>query len=65
MTEFTLQLSDEQAERLQRLAAETGQSPEQLLHESVGQWLDDEATAFLAAANHVLQKNAELYRRLA
>lgn len=64
MTELTIQLEPQEAERLKELARQCGKSPEELVEENLRQWLADEHTAFLAAANLVLHKNAELYRRL-
>jgi predicted DNA-binding protein len=60
-----IQLDPKDAERLQTLANQCGKSPEELVRENLRQWLADEETSFLAAANLVLSKNAELYRRLA
>ena len=65
MTEFTLNLPDEKASLLLRLAQECGRSPEELLQESIEKWLDADDSDFLAAAAHVLKKNTELYQRLA
>jgi hypothetical protein len=61
MTELTIQLEPQDAERLKELA---GKSPDELFEQNLRQWLSNEHTAFLAAANLVLHKNAELYRRV-
>lgn len=65
MVEFTLKLPDESAEQLRQLSQQSGQTPEELLCESIQKWLGAQSTEFIAAANDVLEKNAELYRRLA
>jgi len=65
MTTLTLTLPDEQARRLQQLAAAAGVTPDQLLRERLSEWLKEEDDGFLRAARDVLDKNAELYRRLA
>jgi antitoxin FitA len=50
---------------LAELAAKVGRSPEELLREQIVRWLQRPDDGFAAAATYVLQKNAELYRRLA
>lgn len=65
MTQFSIELTDDQARRLSELADEAGKTPEDLLAVSVREWLDKGSSDFAQAATYVLQKNAELYRRLA
>jgi predicted transcriptional regulator len=65
MTMFTIPLSDGHAARLQRRAEEAGVPPEEFLRRCVEHLLDRPDAEFRDAAGHVLQKNAELYRRLA
>lgn len=65
MTPFTIALSEERALRLQELAREAGVAPEELLRASVDEWLSKPREDFARAASYVLQKNRELYRRLA
>lgn len=65
MTSLTVRLSDSQAERLAQEARRLGVSPEDLLRAAVVDLLETRDEAFLAAAKHVLEKNTELYRRLA
>lgn len=65
MTTFSIQLSDDQAERLRDLATEAGITPEELLGAGVREWLIQSRKDFAEAAAYVLRKNAELYRRLA
>lgn len=66
-TEITFQLavSPESARRLEELAGEAGVPPEELLRSSVEEWLSRPRSGFEEAASYVLQKNRELYRRLA
>jgi predicted transcriptional regulator len=65
MTSLTVRLSDSQAEQLAREAQRLGVSAEDLLRAAVIDLLETRDEAFLAAARHVLEKNTELYRRLA
>jgi predicted transcriptional regulator len=65
MTSLTVRLSDSQAEQLAREAQRLGVSAEELLRAAVIDLLETRDEAFLAAARHVLEKNTELYRRLA
>lgn len=65
---ITIEISDEQAERLQREAARRAISVEALVQAGVVALLEAEPSASVAfedALEHVLRKNAELYRRLA
>ncbi|MFQ5734033.1 MAG: hypothetical protein ACE5KM_19005 [Planctomycetaceae bacterium] len=54
MTGFTLQLTDERAVQLRRLAVKTGYTPDDIPRESVRQPPDSESAKFLAAANRVV-----------
>jgi predicted transcriptional regulator len=65
MTSITIPLSDERAARLRVWAEEAGLPPEEFLRRRVEQLLDRPDQQFQKAADHLLQKNAELYRRLA
>jgi len=65
MTELTIQLSEQRFAKLQALAKETGASPEELIHQCVDEWLDGPSEDFTRAARFVLEKNKELYQRLA
>lgn len=65
MTTFTIELTGNEIEQLQHRANQTGLTPEELLHKSISAWLDQPEEDFNQAADRVLQKNAELYRRLA
>jgi hypothetical protein len=65
MTTISIPLSDERFFRLKELADGAKVSPEELVRASIEEWLSRPADDFVQAANYVLQKNAELYRRLA
>jgi len=65
MTNISIPLSDERLAQLRQLAQQTGMSPEEFLRRRVERLLDQPDAAFQQAAEHVLQKNADLYRRLA
>ena len=64
MSTFAVELPDEQAERLRREADRQGVRAEELLRQVAATYLS-RAEAFETAAAYVLDKNAELYRRLA
>jgi antitoxin FitA len=65
MASITIDIADDRLKKLHQLAQERGMSPEALLQTSVDTLLSDAKTELTQAANYVLQKNAELYRRLA
>jgi antitoxin FitA len=65
MTTITIALSEERLAQLRTWAEQTGLSPEEFLRRRVEQLLDQPDQPFRQAADHVLRKNAELYRRLA
>mgnify|MGYP006431109281 CR=1 FL=1 len=65
MKTFTINLPDETAERLEALAQRLGVSAEDLVRSSVKEQMERLDDDFEQAAEHVLTKNAELYRRLA
>ncbi|NWF60666.1 MAG: DNA-binding protein [Fischerella sp.] len=65
MTSVTIDLSDSQFQKLQDLASVHGIAIEVLLKASLEDWLNSQKSEFVNAANYVLTKNAELYRRLA
>ncbi len=65
MTTITVPLSEERLEQLRRLARQAGVSPEELARAGLEDWLRQPREDFAQAARYVLQKNAELYRRLA
>ena len=65
MASITINIPDEQLQRLQQLAEEIHISPEDLLRANIEDWLTGPNKEFAQAASYVLKKNAELYRRLA
>ncbi len=65
MTNITIPLSEERLAQLRVWAEQAGLSPEEFLRRRVEQLLDQPDVQFRQAANYVLEKNAELYRRLA
>lgn len=65
MTMITIPLTEERLARLKSWADQTGLTPEEFLRRHVEQLLEQPNEQFREAAAYVLQKNAELYRRLA
>jgi antitoxin FitA len=65
MASITVNISDEQLRQLKQLAQESNISAEDLLRASIEDWLTCPKDEFTEAADYVLKKNAELYRRLA
>jgi hypothetical protein len=61
----TIDLSPAQAERLRLEAERLGLAPEDLARAAVADLLATRDDEFKAAAERVLRKNEELYRRLA
>jgi hypothetical protein len=62
---ITITLPDEQLAELERLAADFQLPPEELARIGIEELLARPDTLFQKAVEHVLEKNAELYRRLA
>jgi hypothetical protein len=62
---IAIELSPSQADSLRERAKSLGLQPEELARAAVADLLSSPDDAFRAAAELVLQKNAELYRRLA
>ena len=65
MTTITIKLSDERLNKLKQLAVKANVLPDELVQSSVDEWLSGPDEEFQLAVNYLLQKNAELYRRLA
>lgn len=65
MSEITISLSDDHLLKLQQVAARYGISPEELVRVSIEELLVRPDEEFERAADYLLKKNAELYRRLA
>jgi len=60
-----IDLTELQADRLREEAARLGVAPEELAKAAVADLLTAHREDFREAAEHVLRKNEELYRRLA
>ena len=65
MASITINIPDDQLQKLQQLAQESGISLEDLLRASIDEWLSYPKSEFVKASSYVLKKNAQLYRRLA
>jgi hypothetical protein len=65
VTTIPIALSDTSLIRLNELASKTGLPPEELLRLRVERLLASPDDEFQQAANYLLEKNKELYRRLA
>jgi len=64
MKTLTIQLSDETTDRLETLAEQLGMSLEEVAQISIDDQLKRLDREYDKAAEEVLSKNAELYRRL-
>jgi uncharacterized protein YdbL (DUF1318 family) len=62
---IAIELNAAQTERLQEIAESLGVNAEELAQAAVADLVSADAHDFEAAASRVLQKNRELYRRLA
>jgi predicted transcriptional regulator len=65
MSSITINLQDEQMARLQEIANRLGLSVEDLARGSLEELLAAPDERFEKAADYVLKKNEDLYRRLA
>jgi predicted transcriptional regulator len=65
MTTLTISLPEDRLQQLQERAAQLRVSPEELVRASIEELLTRPAEEFQHALAFVLNKNAELYRRLA
>lgn len=65
MATLTISLSDEEMRRLEELSKREDLTIEQMVRLSINDFLGQPDDAFRAAAKRVMEKNAELYRRLA
>jgi antitoxin FitA len=65
MSTLTITLSDDRLAKLQEIAARLKIKAEDLVRVSIDELLTRPEESFQQAAEHILQKNAELYRRLA
>ncbi len=64
MSTITITLPDDRLARLQEIAKRFNTTPEELVRVSIDELLARPDEAFEQAAGRVLEKNAELYRRL-
>jgi len=62
---LTIEISPAQAERLRQEAERLGLAPEELARAAITDLLATPDQEFARAADRVLRKNEELYRRLA
>lgn len=65
MTTLKIPLTDERYAQIRELADMAKVSPEELARAGLEDWLRQPKKDFLEAAKYVLEKNQELYRRLA
>ncbi len=65
MTKLTISIPDEQWSHLQELARQTGLSPEELIQTNIHELVEKSKREFDKAVEYLLNKNKELYRRLA
>ena len=65
MSSITINLTDEHLLKLKEIAARLQVSPEDLARMSIEELIAQPEEDFERAADYVLSKNAELYRRLA
>ena len=64
MAMLTISLSDEEMRRLEVLGKHEGLTVEQMVRFCIHDFIGQPDDAFHAAAKRVMEKNAELYRRL-
>ncbi len=65
MTSVTVSLSDEEMGRLQELSKREGLTVEQVARLGIHDFINQPDDAFRNAAKRVMEKNKDLYRRLA
>jgi antitoxin FitA len=65
MSSITVNLPDEHLLKLKEIAARLKVSPEDLARMSIEELIAQPEEIFEHAADYILKKNAELYRRLA
>lgn len=64
MAILTISFSDEEMRRLEVLGTREGLTVEQMVRLSINDFISQPDGAFCAATKRVMEKNAELYRRL-
>jgi len=62
---LAIELTEQQAQRLRESASRLGVEPKQLALAAATDLIASDGSDFAAAARRVLEKNEELYRRLA
>ena len=65
MSTITVTVADDRLVKLQDIARRYNISPEDLVRVTIDELIARPEEAFQRAADHVLNKNSELYRRLA
>jgi len=65
MTTITISLPDDRLQKLREIATRFRVAPEELVRVSIEELLTRPEEEFRQALEYVLNKNAELYRRLA
>lgn len=65
MSALTIPLSEELLVKLRSLADQSKSSAEELARDCLQEWLSEPRRDFKQAAEYVLRKNRELYKRLA
>ena len=65
MSTLTIRLSDDYFAKLREIATRFNVTPEELARVGIEELLARPEEAFQRAADYILKKNAELYRRLA
>ncbi|MDC8450432.1 MAG: ribbon-helix-helix protein, CopG family [Nitrospira sp.] len=64
MVPLTISLSDEEMRRLEELSNREGLTVEQMVRLGINDFIGQPDDSFRAAARRIMEKNAELYRRL-
>lgn len=64
MTTVTVSLSDEEMRRLKELSTREGLTVEQMVRVGIHDFIGQPDDSFRAVTRRVLEKNADLYRRL-
>lgn len=62
MASVTINIPDDQLQKLQQLAQDSGIYLEDLLSASIEDWFSYQKSEFVQVSSYVLKKNAELYR---
>jgi len=65
MVTYTISLSEKQSQQLREIADQYHIAPEELVRASIEDLLSRPQNDFQMAIEYVLEKNAELYKRLA